>query len=98
MFRDSTAENVKDSLTDQYNKWREQTLKNPPSQPFDITASFGIPEPLMYTDEDGNRKVIEGASTSVEEAGLITSNDLLQDPVMRKKVLILMRHNVCLPI
>jgi hypothetical protein len=83
MFRDSTAENVKDSLTDQYNKWREQTLKNPPSQPFDITASFGIPEPLMYTDEDGNRKVIEGASTSVEEAGLITSNDLLQDPVIK---------------
>jgi hypothetical protein len=81
MFRDSTSETVKDSLTDQYNKWREETLKNPPKAPFEINASFGIPEPLSYLDDKGVKQPLP-TKTSVQDAGLITEDDLLENAVV----------------
>ena len=83
MFRNSTKDNVKDSLTDQYNAWREQTLTNPPKSPFEINASFGIPEPVTYLDDNGIKHPVLGATTSVEEAGLIQSSDLLGEPMIK---------------
>jgi len=81
MFRDDTSDTVKKSLDDQYNKWRVETLKNPPKTPFEINASFGIPEPLSYLDDKNVRQPLP-TKTSVQDAGLITENNLLEDPVI----------------
>jgi len=83
MFRDSSENNVVESLTDQYYKWREETLKNPPKTPFEVSASFGIPEPITYLDDKGVKQPVVGATTSVEEAGLIQSSELLGDPMIK---------------
>ena len=82
MFRKSTPKEVVEDLTNQYEKWRTETLKNPSTDTYSFDASFGIPDPVVYLDDKGDAKVDETARTSVQDAGLIDENDLLRDPVI----------------
>jgi hypothetical protein len=82
MFRKTTPKEVVEDLTNQYDQWRTETLKNPSTDAYSFDASFGIPDPVVYLDDEGNAKVDETARTSVQDAGLIDENDLLRDPVI----------------
>ena len=91
MFREGTPDNVKDGLREQYKKWREETLDTPPTRTFSIEASFGNPQRVSKTDENG--RVItdkkgfpvedETAVVSVSESGLVSEDDLENKRVLR---------------
>ena len=76
MFRDTTPETVKKSLTENYGKWRESTLKDPTVDLYKIQASFGIPQYVGELDEKGNFKFDYTATVPVEKSGLVTDVDL----------------------
>lgn len=73
MFRKDTPQEVKDAVTKQYKEWRNSVLENPDlSERHEIEASFGRVENV--TDADG--KIIYDTRTSVQEANLITTDEL----------------------
>jgi hypothetical protein len=73
MFRKDTPQEVKDAVTKQYKEWRTSVLENPDlSERHEIEASFGRVENV--TDADG--KIIYDTRTSVQDANLITTDEL----------------------
>ena len=76
MFRNPTEEGRKvviDSITKQYKEWRTSVIGNPDlSERHEIEASFGRVENV--TDADG--KIIYDTRTSVQDANLITTDEL----------------------
>jgi len=73
MFRKDTPQEVRDAVTKQYKQWRNSVLENPDlSEYHEIEASFGRVENV--TDADG--KVIYDTRTSVQDANLITADEL----------------------
>ena len=71
MYREGTAENVKDAINKEYKKRRDNILEQTAlGVPQEIEASFGIPQ----TDDN--------ARTSVEDAGLVDQNGLERDLVL----------------
>lgn len=73
MFRKDTPQEVRDAVTKQYREWRNSVLLNPDlSERHEIDASFGRVENV--TDTDG--KIIYDTRTSVQEANLITTDEL----------------------
>lgn len=73
MFRKSTPQEVKDAITKQYKEWRKSVLENPSlSERHEIEASFGRVENVV--DADG--KIIYDTRTSVQDANLISVDDL----------------------
>jgi hypothetical protein len=82
MFRKDTPTEVVEELTKQYDEWRTQTLNNPSTDTYSIDASFGIPEVVGELDEKNNFVPTEDAVTSVQDAGLITNEDLVNRAVV----------------
>jgi hypothetical protein len=73
MFRKDTPQEVRDAVTKQYKEWRNSVIGNPDlSERHDIEASFGRVENV--TDADG--KIIYDTRTSVQDANLITTDEL----------------------
>jgi len=76
MFRNPKGEGrdeVISAVTEQYKKWRESVLENPSlDERHTISASFGRTE--EERDEDG--KIIYETRTSVQDAGLVSEDDL----------------------
>ncbi len=73
MFRKETPQEVKDAITKQYKEWRNSVLENPNlSERHEIEASFGRAENV--TDTDG--KIIYETKTSVQDANLVSVDDL----------------------
>lgn len=73
MFRKETPQEVRDAITKQYKEWRNSVLENPNlSERHEIEASFGRAENV--TDADG--KIIYETKTSVQDANLVSVDDL----------------------
>ena len=73
MFRKDTPQEVRDAVTKQYKEWRNSVIGNPDlSERHEIEASFGRVENV--TDADG--KIIYDTRTSVQDANLITTDEL----------------------
>jgi hypothetical protein len=73
MFRKDTPQEVKDAVTKQYKEWRTSVIGNPDlSERHEIEASFGRVENV--TDADG--KIVYDTRTSVQDANLITTDEL----------------------
>ena len=71
MYREGTAENVKDAINKEYKERRDNILEQTAlGVPQEIEASFGIPQ----TDDN--------ARTSVEDAGLVDQDGLERDLVL----------------
>jgi hypothetical protein len=85
MFRESTPENVKTALTEQYVAWRKEQLgteespKTTLGEPQKFFASFGSPDYVKLSDGTND----ETARTSVDEAGLVSNNTLKLTPVLK---------------
>ena len=83
MFRNTTPDYVETSLREQYKAWRETQLSNTTlPQPQAFNPSFGIPEYITYMDDKGDIKRDWEARSSVQEAGLITNDDLVEGKVL----------------
>jgi len=83
MFRETTPEYVEASLREQYTGWRENELKQTQlGQPQGITASFGIPQYVTRLNEKGIEERNYDARVSAEEAGLVDSEMLTEEPVI----------------
>ena len=76
MFRAGTDQGVVDAVTEEYEAWRKETLANPVLEPLQFTASFGNPEYVTYTKEDGTTERDYTASTPLEDTGLVSKEDL----------------------
>lgn len=73
MFRKDTPQEVRDAITEQYKKWRSSVLENPDlTQRHEIEASFGRVEDVV----DENGKTIYETRTSVQDANLVTTDEL----------------------
>lgn len=73
MFRKDTPQEVKDAITKQYKEWRSSVLENPSlSERHEIEASFGRAENVTDADD----KIIYETRTSVEDANLVSTDDL----------------------
>lgn len=73
MFRKNTPDEIKEAITEQYKKWRASVIKNPDiTQTHEIEASFGRPQ--VVRDAEG--KPVMNTRTSVQDAGLVSSDDL----------------------
>ena len=73
MFRKDTPQEVRDAVTKQYKEWRNSVLENPDlSERHEIEASFGRVENVVDTDG----KIIYDTRTSVQDANLITTDEL----------------------
>ena len=84
LFRDSTSDEMKKSLTEQYGKWREQVLKETTPRPAQsINTSFGIPEFITKTDDKGKEVRDTVARTSAEETGFVSTADLKNSNIVR---------------
>jgi uncharacterized protein (DUF2267 family) len=83
---DSMFRNAKDeerqpliqSLTKQYKKWRDSVIANPTLEPHEIAASFGRAQNV--TDGDGN--IIYETRTSVQDAGLVSADEIEANQVI----------------
>jgi hypothetical protein len=93
MFRDATAEDRKEiisELTKQYREWRKQQLaKDDLEYPKDFKASFGIPEYVtMLVEKKVGDQTIQveeinyNATTPVEKTGLVSKADLSNKKVI----------------
>jgi len=79
MFRDASNNDRKDiikDLTRQYEEWRTKELANETPIPYNITASFGIPQNVTTLNDKGEEVQDFDARTSVQDAGLITEGEL----------------------
>ena len=86
MFRETTAENVKTSLTKQYHKWVDDQLKAKKyPKPFEIKASFGIPD-LQKIMGATHEIVDHDARTTVKDAGLADDKLLATEKVVSVKL------------
>ena len=84
MFRDDTAENVKEAVKQQYKSWRDGVISSQSQNPrvnefHTVAASFGVP--LYVRDDKGN--IDWNTKTSVVDAGLITPAQMERDPLIR---------------
>ena len=91
MFRKGTLDEVKNSLREQYKAWRDVILETPPTRTFSIEASFGNPQRVaktddngrVITDKQGNPVEDDNAVVSVSEAGLVSEDDIENGRVLR---------------
>lgn len=78
MFPESTTEAEKNAIISEYGKFVEETLGSTELNPFQVEASFGVPQRVV--DAQGNE--IKNARTGVVAAGLIQESDLATKPVI----------------
>ena len=71
MFRNNELD-LKDAITEEYAKFRAEVLADDALRPYEVAASFGIPE---FAEDD--------ATTSSIDAGLISESTLSSTPVLR---------------
>ena len=76
MFRANTDPKIVESLKEQYKKWRDGILENPPTTPFGIEASFGIPDRVTVKNDGGVDVNDTLARVAVEDSGLVSENEL----------------------
>lgn len=73
LFRATTPQDVRDAIIVQYDKWRDEVLKQTTiGAKHEIEASFGIIENV----KDASGKIVYSTRTSVASAGLITPSQL----------------------
>jgi hypothetical protein len=73
LFRATTPQDVRDAIIVQYDKWRDDVLKQTTiGAKHEIEASFGIVENV----KDASGKIVYSTRTSVASAGLITPSQL----------------------
>lgn len=78
MFREGTDPKIEASLREQYTEWRASILaRTELSKPVSISRSFGIAEYSKIKNQYGE-EINYDVRNSVEEAGLITNDDLLE--------------------
>jgi hypothetical protein len=78
MFREGTDPKIEASLREQYAEWRASILaRTELSKPVSISRSFGIAEYSKIKNQYGE-EINYDVRNSVEEAGLITNDDLVQ--------------------
>ena len=82
MFRAGTDPGVVDAVTEEYESWRKETLANPILEPLQFSASFGNPEYVTYTKEDGTQGRDYTASTPLEDTGLVSKEDLTNEQLL----------------
>ena len=84
MFRDSTPDDVKTALTEQYSAWRDARLAETTlGKPKSVAASFGVPNYVKQIKPDGTEGPIDyAARTSAVDTGLISKSDLVEDQVV----------------
>ena len=82
MFRAGTDQGVIDAVTEEYEAWRKETLANPVLEPLQFTASFGNPEYVTYTKQDGTQGRDYTASTPLEDTGLVSKEDLTNEQLL----------------
>lgn len=82
MFRAGTDQGVIDAVTEEYESWRKETLANPVLEPLQFTASFGNPEYVTYTKEDGTTERDYTASTPLEDTGLVSKEDFTNEQLL----------------
>jgi len=80
MFRDPNTHAAKE-LTKKYNEWRADTLANPSMNTYEVRASFGNPEYSTTLDDNGKEQR-DYEVTSVQSAGLVSDDDLINAPVL----------------
>jgi len=78
MFPEGTTDAEKNAIIKEYTEFVEQTLGDTNLNPFQVEASFGIPQ--YVKDAQGND--IKNARTGVVAAGLIQESDLTTKPVI----------------
>jgi hypothetical protein len=79
MFREGTDPKVEESLRKQYAAWRTSILERTElSKPVSITRSFGIAQYSKTIDDKGKEKINYDSRNSVEGAGLVTADDLVE--------------------
>jgi hypothetical protein len=80
MFRKNTPETVEKAVRKAYAEWKAKVLKQTKIEDLhSIAASFGIPQYIL----DENNEPDYNARTSVQEAGLISTEDLETKIVLR---------------
>jgi hypothetical protein len=82
MFRESTPEEVKKSLKEQYKAFRNGVLENPTLERHEIEASFGIPEYVETLNSKGVPERVKDARVPVAQAGLVSAQSLNKDAVI----------------
>jgi hypothetical protein len=82
MFRAGTDQGVIDAVTEEYEAWRKETLANPVLEPLQFSASFGNPEYVTYTKEDGTQGRDYTASTPLEDTGLVSQEDFTNEQLL----------------
>ncbi len=82
MFRATTNTDTKKALMAQYKEWRSQILNNPSEYAYNIQASFGAPQLVKKTNDQGNTENDYSARVAVEDSGLIVESDLRVAPVI----------------
>jgi len=79
MFRDTTPKEVREAIIEQYKKKRASILEQTSiDAPHEIGASFGFPEKVR----DSEGKVDYTTRTSVQDANLVTEDDLESSSVI----------------
>jgi hypothetical protein len=80
MFRESTSKEVKNSIIDQYKKWREKILKvEDLSEVHEINASLGHAMPVTTTDQNGKEVIDYNARVSVEDSEFVSEEEIEGD-------------------
>ena len=84
MFREGTSEQYKEQVREKYAAWRNSTLERTDVGPLrTIDASFGRPEMVKkIINEAGDLGNDYDAQTSVQDAGLISEDDLASTPLI----------------
>lgn len=78
MFPDGTTDAEKNAIIKEYTEFVDETLGDTGLNPFQVEASFGVPQ--YVKDAKGND--IKNARTGVVAAGLIQESDLATKPVI----------------
>ena len=78
MFPKDTTDNEKNAIIKEYTQFVEETLDSKELNPFQVEASFGVPQTVK--DAQGND--VKYARTGVVAAGLIQESDLVTKPVI----------------
>ena len=78
MFPKDTTDNEKNAIIKEYTQFVEETLDSKDLNPFQVEASFGVPQTVK--DAQGND--VKYARTGVVAAGLIQESDLTTKPVI----------------
>ena len=78
MFPKDTTEDEKNAIIKEYTEFVEETLGSTELNPFQVEASFGVPQRVV--DAQGNE--VKNARTGVVAAGLIQESNLATKPVI----------------